>query len=140
MKPFLNTVLAAAHRGVDVRICLPKESDSRLMTLANQSYYEDCLAHGVRLFEYEPRFNHSKVVLCDACLSMIGSMNMDPRSLCINYEDMATIYDTEVGEACRREYLSLLEQSHEVTLEEIESWPNKEKSARRFWRYHSSQL
>ena len=131
----LHSLQAAASRGVDVRVC-----DSGLMTLANQSYFEDCLAYGVRIFEYEPRFNHSKVVLCDGCLSMIGSMNMDPRSLCINYEDMATIYDTEVGEACRQEYLSLLEQSHEATLEEVQAWPAKEKSARIFWRHHSSQL
>ena len=110
------------------------------MTLANQAYYEDCLSHKVRIFEYEPRFNHSKVVLCDGCFSMIGSMNIDPRSLCINYEDMAAIYDTEVGEACRMEYFSLLDQSHEVSLEEVQAWPRKEKSARIFWRYHSGQL
>ena len=136
----LHSLQAAAQRGVDVRVCLPKESDSGLMTLANQAYYEDCLSHKVRIFEYEPRFNHSKVVLCDGCFSMIGSMNMDPRSLCINYEDMAAIYDTEVGEACRLEYLSLLDQSHEVSLEEVQAWPRKEKSARIFWRYHSGQL
>lgn len=136
----LSCMQAAAQRGVDVRVCLPKESDSGLMTLANQSYYEECLSQNIRIFEYEPRFNHSKVVLCDGCFSMIGSMNMDPRSLCINYEDMAAIYDTEVGEACRLEFLSLLDQSHEVSLEEVQAWPRKEKSARIFWRYHSGQL
>lgn len=136
----LSCMQAAAQRGVDVRVCLPKESDSGLMTLANQSYYEECLLQKIRIFEYEPRFNHSKVVLCDGCFSMIGSMNMDSRSLCINYEDMAAVYDTEVGEACRLEFLSLLDQSHEVSLEEVQAWPRKEKSARIFWRYHSGQL
>ena len=136
----LSCMQAAAQRGVDVRVCLPKESDSGLMTLANQSYYEECLSQKIRIFEYEPRFNHSKVVLCDGCFSMIGSMNMDSRSLCINYEDMAAVYDTEVGEACRLEFLSLLDQSHEVSLEEVQAWPKKEKSARIFWRYHSGQL
>lgn len=136
----LSCMQAAAQRGVDVRVCLPKESDSGLMTLANQSYYEECLLQKIRIFEYEPRFNHSKVVLCDGCFSMIGSMNMDSRSLCINYEDMAAVYDTEVGEACRLEFLSLLDQSHEVSLEEVQAWPKKEKSARIFWRYHSGQL
>lgn len=136
----LSCMQAAAQRGVDVRVCLPKESDSGLMTLANQSYYEECLSQKIRIFEYEPRFNHSKVVLCDGCFSMIGSMNMDSRSLCINYEDMAAVYDTEVGEACRLEFLSLLDQSHEVSLEEVQAWPKKEKSARIFWRNHSGQL
>lgn len=136
----LSCMQAAAQRGVDVRVCLPKESDSGLMTLANQSYYEECLSQKIRIFEYEPRFNHSKVVLCDGCFSMIGSMNMDSRSLCINYEDMAAVYDTEVGEACRLEFLSLLDHSHEVSLEEVQAWPRKEKSARIFWRYHSGQL
>ncbi len=136
----LHSLQAAARRGIDVRILIPEKSDSHLMQIANQGFFEECVSSGVRIYEYEPRFNHSKVVVCDGCLSCIGSLNLDSRSLCINYEAFAAIYGTETGALCRETFLALLEDSHEVTMDHINAWSKKEKNARRFWRRNSSQL
>ena len=136
----LHSLQAAVKRGIDVRVLIPEKSDSHLMEIANQGFYEECISAGVRIFEYEPRFNHSKVVICDNCLSCIGSLNMDPRSLCINYEVFAAVYGTGTGESCRETFLALLEDSHEITMDHILAWSKQEKNARAFWRRNSSQL
>lgn len=136
----LQALQSSALRGVDVRVVVPKETDSKLMTVANQSFFAECISSGVKIFEYEVRFNHSKVVLCDGCLSVIGSLNMDSRSLCINYEAVAAIFGTEVGDRCMDDYSDLLEHSHEVTSDDLNAWNAEDKQSRAFWRKHSGQL
>ncbi|MCF7223658.1 cardiolipin synthase [Marilutibacter chinensis] len=77
---------SAALGGLDVRLLVPKLSDSRLVTWATRSYFDELLSAGVRIYEYGPRMLHSKALLCDDDLVLIGSANFDNRSFRLNFE------------------------------------------------------
>ena len=94
----LNTALiTAALRGVEVRLLVPKQSDSRLVTAAARSYYDDLVQAGVRIDEYGPPMLHAKVMVIDGRIAAVGSANFDNRSLTLNFEVMAAIYDPETA-------------------------------------------
>jgi len=135
-----DALKSAARRGVDVCILISEESDSKLMTVANSAFYEESVAAGVRILLSPGRFFHSKSIVADDYLSIIGSLNLDPRSLVINHEAIALIYDAEVAAACRELFCSRAEGAREVTLEELESASRREKNRRHFWRRNSGQL
>lgn len=80
----------AALRGVDVRLIIPERNDSAMIHYSMLSYYEDLLPVGIRVFRYQKGFMHQKVMLCDD-LSVIGTANLDNRSLRINFEVSAII-------------------------------------------------
>jgi cardiolipin synthase len=77
---------SAALGGLDVRLLVPKVCDSRLVTLAARSYFDELLEAGVKIHEYGPRMLHSKALLCDDELAIIGSANFDHRSFRLNFE------------------------------------------------------
>ncbi len=77
---------SAALGGLEVRLLVPRRSDSRLVTWAARSYFEELLAAGVKIYEYGPRMLHSKVLLCDDELAVVGSANFDSRSFRLNFE------------------------------------------------------
>ena len=82
----MMALTSAALGGVDVRLLVPKLSDSRQVTYAARSYFDDLLAAGVRIYEYGPRLLHTKALLCDDALAIIGSANFDHRSFRLNFE------------------------------------------------------
>lgn len=77
---------SAALGGLDVRLLVPLLSDSRLVTWAARSYFDELLLAGVRIFEYGPRMLHTKALLCDDDLALLGSANFDHRSFRLNFE------------------------------------------------------
>ncbi len=89
-----QSLLSAALRGVDVRLLLPGTTDNRLVRWAGQSYYMDLLDAGVRIFEYDDGFIHAKTMVVDDWFATIGSANIDVRSLKLNYEVGALVFDT----------------------------------------------
>jgi cardiolipin synthase len=72
-------------------------SDSKLVTLAARSYYDDLLQAGARVYEYGPRMLHSKALLVDDHLAIIGSANFDHRSFRLNFEVSMLFRDTGVA-------------------------------------------
>ena len=86
---------SAAKRGVDVRIVLPDEPDQRFVELASLTYYTEMMGSGVRLFRYKGRFMHHKVVLVDDDLAAVGTVNLDYRSLYLNFEETAVVADRQ---------------------------------------------
>ncbi|MGB8328853.1 MAG: cardiolipin synthase [Polyangiales bacterium] len=86
---------SAAQRGVDVRVLLPDEPDQRFVELASLTYYTEMIGSGVRLFRYEGRFMHHKVVLVDDALAAVGTVNLDYRSLYLNFEETAVVADPQ---------------------------------------------
>jgi cardiolipin synthase len=76
----LRSLMAAARRGVDVRILLPQISDVHFMPWVSRAFYESLIRHGVRVYEYTPRVLHAKVMLTDET-AWIGSSNLNHRSL-----------------------------------------------------------
>jgi cardiolipin synthase len=82
----MMALTSAALAGLDVRLLVPKQSDSRLVTYAARSYFDELLAAGVKVFEYGPRMLHTKALLCDDNLAVLGSANFDRRSFRLNFE------------------------------------------------------
>lgn len=92
----LETALkSAAMRGVDVRIVTPKIPDKKTVFMITRSSYEGLQKAGVRIFEYEKGFIHAKQFLCDDVVGIIGSINLDYRSLMHHYECAVLMYKTK---------------------------------------------
>lgn len=83
----------AALRGVDVRVVVPEENNHFYAGWAGRSYYEELLASGVRVYERRPPFMHAKGLIIDDAVAMIGTANLDVRSLKLNYETNLMVYD-----------------------------------------------
>lgn len=97
----VEALQAAAIRGVDVRVMLSKRSDVPLVQMASRSYIKEMLQAGVKIYMYEKGFLHSKLMVFDHSLTLLGSVNFDFRSFEHNFEVEAFVYSTEVAEETR---------------------------------------
>jgi cardiolipin synthase len=88
-----RSLQAAAKRGVDVRVIVPHEPDHRFVELASLTYYAELMACGVRIFRYQGRFLHHKAALVDDAIGAVGTVNLDYRSLYLNFEETALVDD-----------------------------------------------
>jgi cardiolipin synthase A/B len=115
-EPLLFNLRVAALRGVDLRILVPapRHNDVRLVAWAARSYYDDVLAAGGRIYEYQRGMLHSKYLIADD-LCAIGSANMDVRSFHINYEVTGMFYDPQLTARLAELFAEDLELAHEVT-------------------------
>jgi cardiolipin synthase A/B len=108
-----------ARAGVDVRVLLPNEhTDAKPVWWASRSYYEELLQAGVRIYEYQPTFLHSKLLVADGMWSVIGSANMDIRSKELNDENILGILDTGLAERLEQTFFADLEHSREIHLDQ----------------------
>ena len=89
----MMALTSAAFGGLDVRLLVPRQSDSRLVTFAARSYFDSLLAAGVKVYEYGPRMLHTKALLVDDDLAMVGSANFDHRSFRLNFEVSVLLRD-----------------------------------------------
>lgn len=121
---FRALLTAAAKRGVDVRILtVSSETDIRTTWYAGRARYEELLAGGVRIWEYQPTMMHAKTIVADGTWSTIGSMNMDNRSLAFNNESNLVVWDRRVGAELDSVYLDDLTRSREIRLAEFSDRP-----------------
>jgi cardiolipin synthase len=123
----LRAFRVAALRGVDVRIVVPHENNHVYAGLAGRALYEDLLIAGVRIFERQPPFLHGKAMLVDDRVALVGSANLDVRSLRLNYETNLAVYDSRFANALKRILLEDIAASTEVRLEE---WNRRSHGAR----------
>lgn len=112
-----SALTQAALRGVDVRLLLPRKSDSRLVTFASRSYYATLLQAGVRIYEYERGFMHAKTMVIDEWVATIGSANMDMRSFNLNFELNAFLFDATICDTLARQFGVDLNLASEITIE-----------------------
>ena len=98
----MMALTSAALGGLDVRVMVPKTSDSRAVTYAARSYFDELLAANVKVYEYGPRMLHSKALLVDDDLAMIGSANFDVRSFRLNFEVQMLFRDRGVAAELER--------------------------------------
>jgi len=115
--PVMNALKAAALRGVDVRLMLPVEVDTPFLGPANRSCYEECLQAGVRIFLRGGAFIHSKTLVADDYLTIVGASNLDQRSFHTNCEINTLVYDKETALASKDIFLQDKEHVQELTLE-----------------------
>ncbi len=110
----LNTIQIAALSGIDVRLMVPVKSDSRLSDNCTSSYLSEVLEAGVRVFRYEKGFLHSKAIVIDDFISIVGSANMDERSFTSNFEVNAFIFDSSTALQLKELYLKDIELCEEI--------------------------
>lgn len=115
-------ICASARRGVDTAMVLPKRNDSWIVAAASRSYYEELLAAGVRLYEYPLGLLHTKSMTLDGKVSLVGSANLDQRSLDLNYENNILLADPHTTLAVRARQQSYIDASERVTLEDVRAW------------------
>ncbi|AMM26220.1 cardiolipin synthase [Variovorax sp. PAMC 28711] len=96
-EPALMALTSAALRGVDVRLLVPRRSDSLIVSAAARSYYDELIAAGVKVWEFKARMLHSKTLVVDDNCAMIGTANFDNRSFRLNFEVMAVVYGPELA-------------------------------------------
>jgi len=120
----LTALKTVALSGVDVRIMLPKKSDSHLVFWASLSYVSELLEAGIKVYFYTAGFNHGKLLMVDSVFVSVGTANMDIRSFDQNFEVNALIYDTEVAEKMEADFLTDLFNC-DITL--LEEWNKRPK-------------
>ena len=105
---------SAALRGLDVRVVVPARSDSRIVSAAARSYYDELIAAGVKVFEYGPRMLHSKALLVDDDTCLLGSANFDHRSFRLNFELCLLLHDAGLAGRLEAEVLADLAHCREI--------------------------
>jgi cardiolipin synthase len=113
---------AAANRGVNTTIIFPARNDDFAVKAASQSYYEDLLRAGVKIYEYQPGLLHAKTMTVDGEITLIGSANMDRRSFDLNYENNILLCDAAMTKAVRDRQMRYLADSRPVTEETVLNW------------------
>ncbi|WP_296951869.1 cardiolipin synthase [uncultured Massilia sp.] len=112
----VDALVAAARRGVDVKLVLPGVSDHSLIRYAGQGFYDDLLKGGVRIFELQIAVLHAKTAVIDGAWSTIGSANIDRRSFIHNYELNVVVIDPAFGRDMESAFNEDMRDSKEVTL------------------------
>ncbi|HKM29426.1 MAG TPA: cardiolipin synthase [Bacilli bacterium] len=107
----------AALSGVDVRIVVPHIPDKRLVFWITQSYYMELISAGVKIYEYTPGFIHAKTIITDDSLSVIGSANLDFRSLYLHFESSCLLYNTKSLVDIKADIDTEIAESELITLE-----------------------
>jgi cardiolipin synthase len=127
-------LISVARRGGRVQLLLPGKSDVAVSRLAAQSLYLRLLRHGVEIYEYQPQILHAKLFIIDEAV-YIGSANLDPRSLNINYELVVRFLNPQFTEQARALFQAALNHSYRITSEQ---WSKEHSLWRRFkqhWAY-----
>ena len=118
----LYALTDAALRGVDVRVLVPRNSDSRIVTAAARSYFDELMRVGIRIYEYQPRMLHAKTLLVDDDYVQIGTANFDHRSFRLNFEVAVAIYDKACCEALAQAFEADLKVSRKVPRDGQPGW------------------
>ena len=106
----------AAKRGVNVRIMTPGIPDKKTIFQLTRSYYPVLLKAGVRIYEYTPGFLHAKSFVCDDESAVVGTINMDYRSLYLHFECGTFFYRNPLVMDVKRDSLATMEKGREITL------------------------
>ena len=114
----LDALKTAAKRGVDVRLVLPGIPDKKLVFRLSRSYYVPLLRAGVRIYEYTPGFLHAKCYVSDDHLAVVGSINMDYRSLFLHFECGVLLQKNSQVAVLRDDVRATLPQCREIQVTE----------------------
>ena len=109
----------AAQRGIDVRLILPGIPDKKMAYALAKSHYASLLGAGVKIYEYTPGFVHAKVFVSDDCKAVVGTINLDYRSLYHHFECATYLYRTPCIADIHADFLATQEKCRQVTPESI---------------------
>jgi len=119
----MDALKVASLGGVTVKILVPGICDSKLVNAAAWSNYGELLRSGVEIYTYHKGFIHSKIMVIDGGISIIGTANMDHRSFDLNFEVNAIIYGSDFGDQLRKSFQLDLRSANKLMYEEWISRP-----------------
>lgn len=110
----------AAKMGVDIRIITPGIPDKKIVNMLTKSYYEVLIKAGVRIYEYTPGFMHAKNFISDDETGVIGTINLDYRSLTHHFENAVWMYKTSAVLDMKKDFYDTIRKCYEVTKEDCQ--------------------
>lgn len=113
-----DAFIRAAKRGVDVRIIMPGIADKKVVFRLSRSYYRQLIEAGVKIYEYTPGFVHAKGCICDDKLAVLGSVNLDYRSLFLHFECSSIFFDSSIIKTFKADILDTQSKCKQRTLED----------------------
>jgi cardiolipin synthase A/B len=133
-------LMAAARRGVDVRLLLPSRSDSSPALAVQHSHYGDLLRAGVKIYERNDGVLHSKTMVIDKVWSIVGSSNFDHRSVLFNDELDAVVLGAGTGEKLANDFTADLQHAQAIDLEQWRHRSTLERLRESFWKLWETLL
>jgi cardiolipin synthase len=123
-EPLLIAMASAAMRGVDVNLIVPAKNDSKLVDLASRAFEGDLARAGVKIWQFNAGLLHTKSITVDGRFSLFGSVNLDPRSMALNFEITLAVFDTGFTSRLRALQRSYIEGStaFDVSVWETRPW------------------
>lgn len=115
----LFAMTSAARRGIKTTLVLPRRCDSRFVGATARSYYEDLLKAGMNVFEYRHGLLHSKTMVIDGKVGLIGSANLDRRSFELNFENNILFADETLARAIRDRQTEYIAEAQRITLDDV---------------------
>lgn len=113
----ITALKLAAQSGVDVRIVTPGIPDKKTVFMMTRSFYEPLTKAGVKIYEYTPGFIHSKMMVVDDNYAVVGSINLDYRSLYLHFECATFIYHSKVNSEIKEDIENIIQKSRKITYE-----------------------
>lgn len=117
----ISALSLAAKSGVDVRIITPGIGDKWFVHTVTRSYYQKLIVNGVKIYEYLPGFIHSKAIIADDEVGIVGSINLDYRSMYSQFECGVWMYKSKALLEVKADFLTCLEQSRLITLADCQN-------------------
>lgn len=112
----------AAKRGIDVKIIMPHIPDKKIVFAQSRSHYKELIEAGVKIYEYTPGFMHAKVFLSDDIKALVGTINLDYRSLYHHFECGLYMEDVETIADIKKDFSETIKLSQKVTLDDIKNY------------------
>jgi cardiolipin synthase len=126
-RALLSAFNTASQRGVEVCLVLPSRNNLPLVHWASRAYLWELLQQGVRVFYQPPPFAHSKLMVMDDLWCLVGSANLDPRSLRLNFEFNLEVHDAVLAKGLASRIVDAMARGHEVSLAEMDGRPLAER-------------
>lgn len=123
----VTAIRLAVESGIDVRIITPHIPDKWYVHAVSISNYPQLLKAGVKIFEYTPGFIHAKTIVVDDKLAIVGTTNFDFRSFYLHFENGVLMYKSKCVEQVKKNYMKILEQCAEITMQTYEALPWRDK-------------
>lgn len=119
-RPMIIALTTAALRGVEITLVLPGHNNLPFVAWASRASYWELLKNGIQIYEQQAPFSHTKLFQVDDCWTLIGSANLDTRSLRLNFELNLSVFDLPFAAAINRYFDQALSWSHPVTLSQVD--------------------
>jgi len=119
-RPLISALVTAALRGVAITLVVPGKNNLPFVQWASYTYFWELQQNGVRIFSQPPPFVHTKYMVVDGSWSLIGSANLDPRSLRLNFEFNLEVYDRSFAHQLEARGAGAVAAAREITQAEMD--------------------